>query len=295
MFKYSFVLVFILNFSFSYAQGIEFFKGSWEEVTIKAKAEKKQIFVDVYTDWCGPCKKLDVTTFKDEELGAFFNEHFIAFKIEAEKSPDKSLAYAFGIGGYPVMIFLDENGIQKIQARGFKHPEALLAIGAYALKLNVSKEFETLVKSDPSQLSKDELSTIFTKFKEFHSLKKTSWMSLLHNQWSEQEREENKYAMIAQFPFLSEGLKDHYIQRYSRPDFGRMDRKQIIIDQYNIGKELEYEYEEAFKIKDLENFHLKMERRLTFGLKCGQLSKDQVGSLRESYLHEFKAEYDMIK
>ena len=41
-----------------YAQGIEFFHGTYEEALQKARAEGKQIFVDVYTSWCGPCKML---------------------------------------------------------------------------------------------------------------------------------------------------------------------------------------------------------------------------------------------
>ena len=41
-----------------YAQGIEFFHGTYEEALQKARAEGKQIFVDVYTSWCGPCKMM---------------------------------------------------------------------------------------------------------------------------------------------------------------------------------------------------------------------------------------------
>lgn len=49
---------FILTVGGVFAQGIEFFHGTYEEVLQKARAEGKQIFVDVYTSWCGPCKMM---------------------------------------------------------------------------------------------------------------------------------------------------------------------------------------------------------------------------------------------
>ena len=32
------------------------FKGTFEEALKKAQAEKKDLFVDFYADWCGPTK-----------------------------------------------------------------------------------------------------------------------------------------------------------------------------------------------------------------------------------------------
>ena len=40
------------------AEGIAFFKGTWQEVLEQAKKENKLIFMDCYTSWCGPCKML---------------------------------------------------------------------------------------------------------------------------------------------------------------------------------------------------------------------------------------------
>ncbi len=37
------------------AQGIEFFKGTWEEALAEAKKQDKILFVDAYAKWCGPC------------------------------------------------------------------------------------------------------------------------------------------------------------------------------------------------------------------------------------------------
>lgn len=57
---------------------------TWSEVEEALKEEKRKIFVDVYTDWCGWCKQMDKTTFKDKEIISYINENFYAVKFNAE-------------------------------------------------------------------------------------------------------------------------------------------------------------------------------------------------------------------
>lgn len=57
---------------------------SWNEAIEKNAVEQKVIFVDVYTNWCGWCKKMDATTFKNEEVVDYMNEHYYAVKFNAE-------------------------------------------------------------------------------------------------------------------------------------------------------------------------------------------------------------------
>ncbi len=55
-----------------------------ETAADRNKEEKKFFFIDIYTDWCGWCKKMDQTTFKDSGVVEYMNEHFYAVKMNAE-------------------------------------------------------------------------------------------------------------------------------------------------------------------------------------------------------------------
>jgi thioredoxin-related protein len=57
---------------------------SFQEALKKSAIDNKPILMDMYTDWCGYCKRMDATTFKDSALIAYVNEHFYAVKFDAE-------------------------------------------------------------------------------------------------------------------------------------------------------------------------------------------------------------------
>jgi len=100
-----------------------------EQAMEKSKTEKRKIFVDMYTDWCGWCKHMDSTTFVNASVAKYLNEHYYPVKFNAEQENDivfKDKTYKFkknGSRGYhelaafwlnnrlsfPTMVFLDEN------------------------------------------------------------------------------------------------------------------------------------------------------------------------------------------
>jgi len=61
---------------------------TWEEAIVANKKTQKKIVIDVYTDWCGWCKRMDATTFKDPKVEAYIAENFYAVKFNAEQRED---------------------------------------------------------------------------------------------------------------------------------------------------------------------------------------------------------------
>lgn len=100
-----------------------------EEVQNLNSNNPKKIFIDVYTDWCGWCKKMDATTFQDPKIIKILNEDFYAVKLDGEGTEAiifKDREYKFvpqgrngyhelaaalmnGKLSYPTTVYLDEN------------------------------------------------------------------------------------------------------------------------------------------------------------------------------------------
>ncbi|HND89971.1 MAG TPA: DUF255 domain-containing protein [Saprospiraceae bacterium] len=100
-----------------------------EQALEKSKTEKRKIFVDVYTDWCGWCKRMDSTTFVNPAVATYLNEHYYPVKFNAEQQQDVTLngkTYKFKKSGsrgyhelaaewlnnrlsYPTTVVLDES------------------------------------------------------------------------------------------------------------------------------------------------------------------------------------------
>src|SRR5690606_38708141 len=103
----------------------------------KAQAVKtgKYIFIDCYTDWCGPCKRMAATSFKDPRVAAVFNKQFINIKIEMEKDKDgPETALQYKIKGYPTLLIIDGQGNLIKQAVGMQSADGLIALAKSVAK-----------------------------------------------------------------------------------------------------------------------------------------------------------------
>lgn len=135
------LLLFFLSFTFlnTYAQGIEFFQGTFDEAKALAEKEGKIIFMDAFAEWCGPCKRMARDVFPTKEAGDYFNEKFINVKMDMEKGEGRALAQKYRVGSYPTLLFLDFTGEVVFETKGARtSAAALIALGVQALKPNES-------------------------------------------------------------------------------------------------------------------------------------------------------------
>lgn len=116
-----------------FSQGIEFFQGSWEEALAEAKKTEKIIFVDCYTTWCGPCKKMSSQSFTNDDLGEFHADNFISMKLDMEKEMGMEFGMKYPVSAYPTLFYIDEKGEIVKKVTGFRTAEQLVSTGNDAL------------------------------------------------------------------------------------------------------------------------------------------------------------------
>ncbi|GAE85688.1 thioredoxin fold domain-containing protein [Bacteroides reticulotermitis] len=100
---------------------------SYEEALKAAKTEQKLVFMDFYTDWCGPCKMMMRDVFPKKEVADFMNKKFVNIKLNAEKE-GQELAKKYKVAAYPTFIVIDANEkIIMTKVGGDSSPENFIA------------------------------------------------------------------------------------------------------------------------------------------------------------------------
>ncbi len=149
--KISFYTILLSIPVLGFSQQIEW--KSWEEVIELSKTSPRKVVVDVYTDWCGWCKKMDKITFQQPQIAQFINDNFYAIRFNAEHTETivyQDKEYKFTRAGkkgyhelaatltkgdlrYPTVIILDE-GLDVLQPlKGFQDPMSMELILTYYL------------------------------------------------------------------------------------------------------------------------------------------------------------------
>lgn len=133
----------------SFAQKVEWV--SFEKAVKLNKQNPKKIMVDVYTDWCGWCKKLKKNTFNHPDIAQYINENFYPVRFNAEsdepvtfmgktftktgsraKSPHQlAAALLQGKMSYPSVAYLDEQNRLIAAVPGYYEPKDIEPILKY--------------------------------------------------------------------------------------------------------------------------------------------------------------------
>ena len=111
------------------------------------KKEPRKIMMDVYTNWCGPCKMMDKHTFQNKDVAKYVSKNYYAVKFNAEGnevinykgkkfenpgydpklSEKRNAAHEFMIymqvPGFPTVVFMDEKGDFITPVTGYRTPK----------------------------------------------------------------------------------------------------------------------------------------------------------------------------
>ncbi len=131
---------------------------SYDVGLARAKKEGKHLFIDFATKWCGYCKKMDRTTFKEPEIISMLANNFIAVKVDGDshkeldidgyKISERNLTTKdFKVRGYPTFWFLDPAGTKLGSVSGYQPATNLKTY----LEFVRDKKYEEENKDDQSE------------------------------------------------------------------------------------------------------------------------------------------------
>lgn len=121
------------------AQSVQWRK--WNDGLRAASTSARPVLVDVYTDWCTWCKRMDRDVYGRADVREYLNKKFVTIKLNAESNESatydgrgytgRTLASRFEVNGYPTTIFLRPNGEKLVNVPGYLPPERFLLLARY--------------------------------------------------------------------------------------------------------------------------------------------------------------------
>jgi thioredoxin-related protein len=113
----------------------------WDAGLQQARQLQRPVLVDVYTQWCGWCKRMDRDVYSREDVRDYLGQKFVTVKLDAEAADpgkyggraytSRTLASEFRITSYPTTVFLKPNGEHLVSVPGYIAPERFLLLLRY--------------------------------------------------------------------------------------------------------------------------------------------------------------------
>lgn len=214
------------------AQGISFEHNTFKEVLAKAKAEKKLVFMDCYTTWCGPCKMMAKDIFPLQNVGEYMNANFVSIKMDMEKGEGIELTKTYEVNAYPTLLFMDADGKVVHRATGAEKAEDFIEQAKIAF--DPSKQLDNLEKQ--YQSGKRDLAFLAQYVKALYTAYKMDAIAKVGNEViptmkPEQYLTEDGFTVIAHAGVTYKSKVYNYLIK----------NKKAFIDKSYIGKE-SYDY-----------------------------------------------------
>ena len=132
----------------------------WDAGLRTAVKTQRPVLVDVYTEWCGWCRRMDRDVYARDEVRDYLSRRFVVVKLDAEAGDEasyegkmytsRSLAGRFRVTGYPTTIFLRANGEHLVNVPGYVPADRFLLLLRYVGEgaMDHGQSFDEFIKSD---------------------------------------------------------------------------------------------------------------------------------------------------
>jgi len=157
-----FLSVIVLT-SFNPEKGIKDLWQRWDEIQQLMPKEPRPIIIDIYTDWCIYCKKMDASTYRNDSVCQYLKTHYYRFKFNAESKDtlvwhDKKFGFnktyqvhdfvqyvSQGAIVFPTTVIITTNG-QILSTGGMLHTKEIEPILKYYASAKPVESFEVFAK-----------------------------------------------------------------------------------------------------------------------------------------------------
>lgn len=89
---------------------VKFETKSTDAVREMAVKTGKLVFIDLYADWCPPCRMMERQVFSRKDVGEFMDERFVAAKYDTDKTTGRELMKKYGQGAIPLYLVFNTQG-----------------------------------------------------------------------------------------------------------------------------------------------------------------------------------------
>lgn len=102
---------------------------AWEhdlnKAVARAKAEGKLVLMDIYADWCGPCRMMDANTYASAKVQKKLSDYVL---LKVNSDINQGVAAKYGTGSLPTTVILGTEGGALLTQAGYLAPKDFMAM-----------------------------------------------------------------------------------------------------------------------------------------------------------------------